>query len=152
MGAYLQLVTPGIPLLGAFLYHGVYTPEAYSLECTGVFTNKTPTDAYRGAGRPEATYAIERGMDALARRVGKDPVEVRRMNFLPAFTEPTPSPGGLMIDSGNYHETLDKALELIGYEDLRKEQQLRREQQDGKQIGIGFSTYLEMCGLAPSRV
>ena len=70
MGAYLQLVTPGIPLLGAFLYHGVYDVPAYSFTCTGVFTNKTPTDAYRGAGRPEATYAIERAIDALAREVG----------------------------------------------------------------------------------
>ena len=73
MGAYLQIITPGTPLLGAFVYCGCYGGEAYSFECTGVFTNTTPTDAYRGAGRPEATYAIERAMDALARAVGKDP-------------------------------------------------------------------------------
>src|SRR5690606_33974793 len=78
MGAYLQLLPPGIPLLGAFLYHGVYDVPAYHFECTGVFTNRTPTDAYRGAGRPEATYAIERAMDALAREVGVDPAEIRR--------------------------------------------------------------------------
>jgi carbon-monoxide dehydrogenase large subunit len=78
MGAYLQLVTPGIPLLGAFLYCGVYDVPAYSFTCTGVFTNRTPTDAYRGAGRPEATYAIERAMDALARKIGMDPAEIRR--------------------------------------------------------------------------
>src|SRR5918999_1146313 len=152
MGSYLQLVTPGIPLLGAFLYHGVYQAEAYAFECTGVFTNTTPTDAYRGAGRPEATYAIERTMDALAREVGKDPVEIRRINFLPAFTEPVVSPGGLKLDSGDYHATLDKALELVGYEDLLKERQARRERGDVKQLGIGLSTYIEMCGLAPSRI
>ena len=84
--------------------------------------------------------------------MGKDPVEIRRLNFLPSFTEPTPSPGGLSIDSGDYEATLDKALELFGYEDLRNEQQARRDRGDPKQLGIGFSTYLEMCGLAPSRV
>jgi aerobic carbon-monoxide dehydrogenase large subunit len=152
MGAYLMIITPGTPLLGAFVYCGPYGGEAYQVEFTGVFTNTTPTDAYRGAGRPEATYAIERTIDALARRVGKDAVEIRRMNFLPPFIEPTPSIGGLTIDSGNYGATLDTALELVGYEQLRKEQQVRRERDDVKQVGIGFSTYLEMCGLAPSRV
>ncbi|MGQ0670868.1 MAG: xanthine dehydrogenase family protein molybdopterin-binding subunit, partial [Actinomycetota bacterium] len=152
MGGYLMVIAPGTPLLGAFVYCGPYGGQAYQVEFTGVFTNTTPTDAYRGAGRPEATYAIERAMDALARKVGKEPVEIRRMNFLGPLTEPTPSPGGLTIDSGNYHETLEKALELAGYEDLRKEQQIRREQGEVSQIGIGFSTYLEMCGLAPSRV
>ena len=152
MGAYLQLVTPGIPLLGAFLYHGVYDPEAYFFECTGVFTNKTPTDAYRGAGRPEATYAIERIVDALARRVGKDVVEIRRLNFIPPFTEPRETAGGLQYDSGNYGALLDKAVDLVGYDELRRQQAERRERGDTKQLGIGFSTYIEMCGLAPSRV
>src|SRR5581483_3873321 len=82
MGGYMMLITPGIPLLGAFLYHGVYDVAAYSFKCTGVFTTKTPTDAYRGAGRPEATYAIERAIDALAREVGVDPAEIRRRNFI----------------------------------------------------------------------
>src|SRR5205085_12085479 len=82
MGAYMQLVTPGIPLLGAFLYHGVYDVGAYSFTCRSVYTTMTPTDAYRGAGRPEATYAIERSMDALARQVGVDTVEIRRRNFI----------------------------------------------------------------------
>jgi carbon-monoxide dehydrogenase large subunit len=152
MGAYLMVIAPGTPLLGAFLYCGPYGGDAYHVEFNGVFTNTVPTDAYRGAGRPEATYAVERTIEALARRVGRDPVEIRRLNFIPAFTEPTPSPGGLNLDSGDYEATLDKALQLVGYEDLRKEQQLRREQDDVKQLGIGFSTYLEMCGLAPSRV
>jgi aerobic carbon-monoxide dehydrogenase large subunit len=152
MGGYLMIITPGTPLLGAFLYCGPYGGQAYHVEFTGVFTNTTPTDAYRGAGRPEATYAIERAIDALARRVGKDSVEIRRLNFIPAFTEPTPSPGGLTLDSGDYAAALDKAMEVLGYEDMRKEQQIRRESGDPKRIGIGFSTYLEMCGLAPSRV
>ena len=85
MGAYLQLVTPGIPLLGAWLYGGSYDIAGYDFECTGVFTNTTPTDAYRGAGRPEATYAIERAVDALARKLDKDPVELRRLNFIREF-------------------------------------------------------------------
>ena len=85
MGAYMQLVTPGIPLLGAWLYGGCYDVEGYDFECIGVFTNTTPTDAYRGAGRPEATYAIERAVDALARKLGKDPVEIRRLNFITEF-------------------------------------------------------------------
>jgi aerobic carbon-monoxide dehydrogenase large subunit len=152
MGAYLQLVTPGIPILGAWLYHGVYSADAYRFECQSVFTNRTPTDAYRGAGRPEATYAVERAMDALALRVGKDPVEIRRMNFLPPFTEATPIPSGLSFDSGNYEPTLDKALGLFDYDGLRREQQERRDSNDTKQIGIGVSTYIEMCGLAPSQV
>lgn len=152
MGAYMQLVTPGIPILGAFLYHGVYGAEAYSFECTSVFTNKTPTDAYRGAGRPEATYAVERIMDALARKVGKDPAEVRRLNFLPPFTEATEVVTTMQFDSGDYHASLDKAMEMFGYDELRREQQARRERGDTKQLGIGVSTYIEMCGLAPSQV
>ncbi|MDQ3767357.1 MAG: molybdopterin-dependent oxidoreductase, partial [Actinomycetota bacterium] len=152
MGAYMQLVTPGIPILGAFLYHGVYGAEAYSFECTSVFTNKTPTDAYRGAGRPEATYAVERIMDALARKVGKDPAELRRLNFLPPFTEATEVVTTLQFDSGNYDASLDKAMEMFGYEELRREQQTRRDRGDTKQLGIGVSTYIEMCGLAPSQV
>ncbi len=152
MGAYMQLVTPGIPILGAFLYHGVYGAEAYSFECTSVFTNKTPTDAYRGAGRPEATYAVERIMDALARKVGKDPAELRRLNFLPPFTEATEVVTTMQFDSGNYKASLDKAMEMFGYDEMRREQQERRDRGDSKQLGIGVSTYIEMCGLAPSQV
>ncbi|MFN2628693.1 MAG: xanthine dehydrogenase family protein molybdopterin-binding subunit, partial [Gaiellaceae bacterium] len=146
-GAYYQLVTPGIPLLGAFIYHGVYDAEAYWFECTGVFTNRTPTDAYRGAGRPEATYAIERIMDSLARRVGKDPIEIRRLNMIPPFEEPRATAGGLQFDSGNYEATLDRALELFGGDELRA-----RPRKPTKRLGIGASTYIEMCGLAPSQV
>src|SRR5918996_2438453 len=152
MGAYLRIIAPGTPVLGAFLYCGCYEGEAYQIQIEGVFTNTTPVDAYRGAGRPEATNAIERAIDALARRVRKDPVEIRRMNFMPPFTEATASVGGLTIDSGNYPATLDQALELFDYDQLRKEQQARRESGDLRQLGIGFSTYLENCGWGPSRV
>ena len=150
MGAYLQLITPGIPLLGAWIYGGAYQIAAYDFACTGVFTTATPTDAYRGAGRPEATYAIERSIDALARKVGKDPVEIRRLNFIQEF--PANLVSGLTIDSGDYHAHLDKALEILDYEALRREQAARRERGDKKQLGIGFSTYIEMCGVAPSRI
>ena len=152
MGAYLQLVTPGIPLLGAFLYHGVYDVPAYHFECTGVFTTLTPTDAYRGAGRPEATYAIERAMDTLARKVGIDPAEIRRRNYIPTDAFPYDSIAGLTYDSGDYAPTLARALELVGYDDLRAEQQRRRDAGGTRHLGIGVATYVEMCGLAPSRV
>jgi carbon-monoxide dehydrogenase large subunit len=152
MGAYMQLVTPGVPLLGAFLYHGVYDIGAYSFSCTGVFTNKTPTDAYRGAGRPEATYAIERAMDTLARKLGLDPAEIRRRNFIPKEKFPYSSAPGLVFDSGDYHPNLAKALERAGYDQLREEQARRRQQGSTKHLGVGISCYVEMCGLAPSRV
>jgi carbon-monoxide dehydrogenase large subunit len=152
MGAYLQLNGPGIPILGAFMYPGVYEFDAYSFSCTGVFTNKTPTDAYRGAGRPEAAFAVERIMDALARETGLDPVEVRRRNFHEPFDEPKDQPAGIQYDSGNYQQTLERVIELADYEALREEQRRRREEGDTLQLGIGFSTYTEICGLAPSQV
>ena len=152
MGGYLQLLTPGVPLLGGFLYHGLYDVPAYSFSCTGVFTNKTPTDAYRGAGRPEATYAIERSMDALAKKVGVDPAEIRRRNFIAPEKFPYSSAPGLIFDSGNYLPTLEMALEKVGYEELRKEQERRRSGNSRKHLGVGISSYVEMCGLAPSKV
>ncbi len=151
MGGYLQLLTPGVPVLGGFLYCGPYGGEAYSFECTGVYSNTTPTDAYRGAGRPEATYAIERAMDCLARKLGMDPVEIRRRNFLPKGSLVN-SPGGLQFDSTDNEVALDKALEQFDYDGFRKDQQARRDSGDTKQIGVGFSTYAEMCGLAPSQL
>jgi aerobic carbon-monoxide dehydrogenase large subunit len=150
MGAYLQLVTPGVPLLGAWLYAGCYDVEGYSFECTGVFTNTTPTDAYRGAGRPEATYAIERAVDALARKLEMDPVELRRVNFIREF--PATIAAGLTIDSGDFDASLNKVLEHVDYADIRAQQQARRAAGDTKRLGIGFSTYVEMCGLAPSKI
>jgi carbon-monoxide dehydrogenase large subunit len=152
LGAYYQLLTPGIPELGGWVYMGPYDPQAYWYEFRGVLTNATPTDAYRGAGRPEATYVVERMMDALARRVGKDPAEVRRMNLHAPFSETTPAICGLSVDSANYEPTFDRALEMVGYEQWRKEQASRRGSGDTKQIGIGISTYIEMCGLAPSQI
>jgi len=152
MGAYLQLVTPGIPLLGAFLYAGVYDIPAYSFSCTSVFTNKTPTDAYRGAGRPEATYAIERAIDALAAQVGLDPAEIRRRNYITPDKFPYSSPSGLVFDSGEYEKAEVRALELAGYEAVRKEQAERRASGSPRHLGVGLSSYVEMCGLAPSRV
>jgi aerobic carbon-monoxide dehydrogenase large subunit len=150
MGAYLQLVTPGIPLLGAWIYAGCYDIPAYSLQCTGVFTHTTPTDAYRGAGRPEATFAIERAVDALAAELNMDPIELRRKNFITEF--PATLASGLTIDSGDYNATLDRALELLDLPALRAEQAERRSRGDTKELGIGFSTYVEMCGLAPSGI
>ncbi|HEY2372277.1 MAG TPA: xanthine dehydrogenase family protein molybdopterin-binding subunit [Gaiellaceae bacterium] len=150
MGAYLQLVTPGIPLLGAWLYGGSYDIEAYSFECIGVFTHTVPTDAYRGAGRPEATYAIERAVDALARKLELDPVELRRRNFIREF--PATLASGLTIDSGDYGACLDVAIEESEYDAVRAEQAQRRAAGDSKRVGIGLSTYVEMCGLAPSAI
>jgi carbon-monoxide dehydrogenase large subunit len=152
MGAYLRLISPGIPILGAFMYGGIYKFPAYRFECHGVFTNKVPTDAYRGAGRPEATFAIERIMDELAVELDMDPLELRRKNWIQADEFPFTTSAGMTYDSGDYEGATQQALELVGYEALRAEQQRRRESGDPVQIGIGFSTFTEMCGLAPSRV
>ncbi|WP_210635200.1 xanthine dehydrogenase family protein molybdopterin-binding subunit [Streptomyces sp. GESEQ-13] len=152
MGAYLMLVTPGVPILGAFMYPAIYKMDSYEFRCTGVFTTRTPTDAYRGAGRPEATYAIERIMDELAAELGMDPVELRRRNWIRHEEFPYDSIAGLTYDSGNYEAATDKALALFGYDELREEQRKRNERGDTVRLGIGVSTYTEMCGLAPSRV
>jgi carbon-monoxide dehydrogenase large subunit len=152
MGAYLRLVTPGVPILGAFMYNAIYKFPAYRFVCTNVFTNKTPTDAYRGAGRPEATFAIERMMDELAAELGVDPMDVRERNWIKHEEFPFTSVCGLTYDSGNYEAATDKAKELFDYAGLRTEQARRRAEGDPVQLGIGISTFTEMCGLAPSRV
>src|SRR3954470_10899606 len=152
MGAYLRLITPGVPVLGAFMYPGIYKFPAYRFDCQGVFTNKTPTDAYRGAGRPEATFAVERIMDELAVELGMDPLDLRRKNWIGAQEFPFTTVAGLEYDSGDYDSATQQALQLIGYDELREEQRRRRESNDPVQLGIGFSTFTEMCGLAPSRV
>jgi carbon-monoxide dehydrogenase large subunit len=152
MGAYLQLVTPGIPILGAFMFNAIYKMDGYRFRCTGVFTNKTPTDAYRGAGRPEATYAIERAVSDLAHQLGIEPIELRRKNWIKHEEFPYETIAGLTYDSGNYEAATEKAMRLFGYDELRAEQARRREQNDPVQLGIGISTFTEMCGLAPSRV
>jgi len=151
MGAYLQIITPGTPLLGMFMYPGIYKMPAYEFSCTGVFTNTTPTDAIRGAGRPEATYAIERMMDELATELGMDPMKLREMNWINHEEFPYTTVAGLTYDSGNYEAATAKALELFGYDALRAEQAERRASGDPVQLGIGISTFTEMCGLAPSR-
>jgi len=152
MGAYLRLVTPGIPILGAFMFNAIYKFAAYRFVCTNVFTNKVPTDAYRGAGRPEATFAIERMMDELAAELGVDPLKIRERNWIGHDEFPFTTVAGLTYDSGNYEAATARALELFDYESLREEQQRRRASGDPVQLGIGISTYTEMCGLAPSRV
>jgi carbon-monoxide dehydrogenase large subunit len=152
MGAYLGLVTSGIPILGAFMFNAIYKFPSYRFTCTNVFTNKTWTDAYRGAGRPEATYAIERMMDELAAELNMDPMELREKNWIKHEEFPFTTVAGLEYDSGNYEAATAKAKEMFGYDDLRREQAERRDRNDPVQLGIGISTYTEMCGLAPSRV
>ncbi|MCX6514500.1 MAG: xanthine dehydrogenase family protein molybdopterin-binding subunit [Actinobacteria bacterium] len=153
MGAYLQLVTPGVPILGAFLYAGVYDiPKAYDFSCTSVFTTLTPTDAYRGAGRPEATYAIECAMDALAREMKIDPFELRKRNFIQKEQFPYTAFSGLTYDSGDHLLAADKAAGIADYAGIREKQAKQNVPGAKKLLGIGMSSYFEMCGLAPSRV
>ena len=152
MGAYLVLLTPGVPLLGAFMYNAIYKMDAYRFNCTGVFTTKTPTDAYRGAGRPEATFAIERAMDDLAAHLGVDPLELRERNWIKHEEFPFTTISGLTYDSGNYEAATAAARSLFRYDDLRKEQSERNAAAVPVRLGIGVSTYTEMCGLAPSRI
>jgi carbon-monoxide dehydrogenase large subunit len=134
--------------IALLIAQGPYKLPAFDGRGVGVFTNRTPTDAYRGAGRPEATHLIERVMDLVAQEVGMDPVEVRRKNFIPPNEQPFTNLLGLTYDSGDYRITLDKALELVDYPKFRKEQAEARKH--GKYLGIGFCTYLEICGLGPS--
>jgi len=152
MGAYLMLVTPGVPLLGAFMFPAIYKMDAYSFKCTGVFTTKMPTDAYRGAGRPEATFAIERIMDELAVELGIEPMELRQRNWIKHEEFPYTTIAGLTYDSGNYEAATARATELFDYDGLRREQADRNARGDTVRLGLGISTFTEMCGLAPSRV
>jgi carbon-monoxide dehydrogenase large subunit len=152
LGAYIAIVGGGVPVLGAFMFNAIYKFPAYRFECQTVLTNSTWTDAYRGAGRPEATYAIERLMDDLATAVGVDPLEVRERNWITHEEFPFTTVAGLEYDSGNYEAATARAKEVFGYDELRAEQRRRRESGDRVQLGIGVSTFTEMCGLAPSRV
>ena len=150
MGAYLSTAAPGVPTwLFGLMLSGPYKIPNISVEVHGVLTNTTPTDAYRGAGRPEATYVLERMMDLVADRLGMDPVEVRRKNFIPKEEFPYTVATTLQYDSGDYEAAMNRALEIVGYEQFRKEQEAARAQ--GRLLGIGFSTYVEVCGLAPSQ-
>ncbi len=152
MGGYLMLLTPGIPVLGAFMYPAIYKMDAYSFRCTGVFTTKMPTDAYRGAGRPEATFAIERIMDELAVELGMEPLALRERNWIKHEEFPYTTAARLTYDSGNYEAATARAKELFDYDGLRLEQAERNARGDKVRLGIGISTFTEMCGLAPSRV
>jgi len=149
LGAYHQLLTPAIPTLTGLMLSGAYKIPAIQINVTGVFTNKMATDAYRGAGRPEATYVVERAIDLVAAELGLDPVAVRRRNFPAPEEFPFKTATGLFYDSGNYEGALAKALENAGYERLREEQRAAREQ--GRIVGIGVSTYVEICALGPSQ-
>ncbi|MEU7816463.1 xanthine dehydrogenase family protein molybdopterin-binding subunit [Pseudonocardia sp. NPDC049154] len=152
MGAYLGLVGPGVPVLGAFMFNAIYKIPAYRFQTTNVFTTKTLTDAYRGAGRPEATFGIERIIDELAVELGREPLELREQNWIKHEEFPFTTVCGLTYDSGNYEQATARAKELFDYDALRREQAERRERGDQVQLGIGISTFTEMCGLAPSRV
>src|SRR3954469_2248980 len=151
MGAYLSLFAPAIPTyLYGTLLAGAYQTPAIHVDVTSVFTNTTPVDAYRGAGRPEACYLLERMVDLSAQAMGMAPLEIRRKNFIPKDKFPYQTPVAVMYDSGNYEAALDKALESFDYRGFRKEQEQARKQ--GRYLGVGFSTYVEACGLAPSQV
>ena len=151
LGAYLSLFGPSVPTyLYGTLLSGQYTIPTIFCDVRGVHTHTTPVDAYRGAGRPEACYVVERLVDLGARALKLDPSEVRKRNFIPADAFPYQTPVALQYDSGNYAPAMDRALEMVGYQELRAEQAKAREQ--GKYIGIGFCSYIEACGLAPSTV
>jgi aerobic carbon-monoxide dehydrogenase large subunit len=149
LGAYHQLLTPAIPTLTGLMLSGSYKIPAIQINVTGVFTNKMATDAYRGAGRPEATYVVERAVDLVAAELGMDTVDVRRKNFPAPDEFPFKTATGLFYDSGNYEAALNKALAMADYKNLREEQKQAREQ--GRLIGIGISTYVEICALGPSQ-
>ena len=149
LGAYHQLLTPAIPTLTGLMLSGAYKIPAIQINITACFTNKMATDAYRGAGRPEATYVVERGMDLVAAELGVDPAEVRRKNFPGKDEFPFHTATGLDYDSGDYEAALDKAQGIAGYAQLREEQKKARE--EGRLIGIGISTYVEICALGPSQ-
>jgi len=151
LGGILSTIAPGIPttLYGRML-SGAYRIPNIHCQVLGVYTNTGMVDAYRGAGRPEATYVVERAVDLVARELELDPVEVRRRNFIQPDDFPY-DPGilaGLSYDTGDYEKALTRALELVGYEDFRKQQEAARK--EGRYLGIGFSTYVEICGAAPS--
>jgi carbon-monoxide dehydrogenase large subunit len=150
-GAYASTAAPGIPtILHGLVYSGPYTIPNIHGTIYGVYTNGTPVDAYRGAGRPEAAYLIERLVDIYARKIGMDPVELRRKNFIPPDKFPYTVATGLTYDSGNYAPALDKALGMLDYQAFRREQAEARKQ--GRYLGVGVVSYIEICGSGPSQV
>jgi carbon-monoxide dehydrogenase large subunit len=159
LGGRLSTIGPGIPttLYGRVLSGCYKIPNVYC-EVTGVYTNTTFVDAYRGAGRPEATYVVERAMDLFANEIGMDKAAIRRKNFIPPDAFPYDNPSGLgtasggakiYIDSGNYEPALNKALTAVNYFELDKAKEEARKR--GKYLGLGLSTYIEVCGVAPSK-
>jgi carbon-monoxide dehydrogenase large subunit len=148
LGAYHQLLTPAIPTLSVLMMPGLYKCQNIRADIVGVFTNAVPTDAYRGAGRPEATHGIERMVDILAAELKMDPVEIRLKNFVGNESFPYATATGLTYDSGNYAAPLEKALDIVGYKKLRDEQKKARA--EGRLMGIGISTYGEICAIGPS--
>jgi carbon-monoxide dehydrogenase large subunit len=151
MGAYLSTAAPGIPtILHGLMLSGVYNLPAVKEDVHGVYTNTTPVDAYRGAGRPEATFMVERLIDKLGTTVGMDPADIRLKNMIPRFENGHTVITGLSYDSGDYPAGLKKVLEHVKYKELRKEQAAARKK--GRYMGIGLGTYVEICGLGPSQV
>jgi carbon-monoxide dehydrogenase large subunit len=148
IGAYNMLLTAAIPTLTMMMANATYDIPAVRCSLTEVFTNKTPTDAYRGAGRPEATYFVERAMDMLARELKMDPAELRRKNFIQPHQFPFATQTGAVYDSGDYEKALNAALEASGWDRLKAERDAARAQ--GRLVGLGLSMYVEVCGLGPS--
>ena len=150
LGGYLSTIAPGIPTtLYGRLISGVYKIPAVYCHVSGVYTNTAMVDAYRGAGRPEASYVIERMVDRFAAEIGMDPAEVRRKNFIQPGDFPYDNRLGMLpYDSGNYEPALDRALAMVDYQNFRKEQAEARKQ--GRYLGLGISSYIEVCGVAPS--
>jgi carbon-monoxide dehydrogenase large subunit len=149
LGAHLLMSTPLIPVLTINMLVGPYDIPVVASELTEVFTHCAPTDAHRGAGRPEATFLLERLMDRIAAELGLDPADVRRRNFVQPDQFPYTSAVGGVYDSGNYPAALEKALQVVGYRELREEQ--RRLRQQGRYLGIGIGSYVELTGVGPSR-
>jgi carbon-monoxide dehydrogenase large subunit len=151
LGAYLSTFAPAVPtFLYGTLLNGVYTIGAIHCEVTGVFTNTTAVDAYRGAGRPEACYVLERMVDAGARALQMDPAELRKKNFIPRFSDAYQTRVAVTYDSGDYARAFDMLLGMLDYRTFRADQEAARRQ--GRWLGIGFSTYIEACSIAPSKL
>jgi len=151
MGPYLSTAAPGIPtILHGLMLSGCYAIPALREDVYGVYTNGVPVEAYRGAGRPEATFLLERLIDMLANRLEMDPADVRRKNFIPKFENGHEVVTTLNYDSGDYPGALEKLLEHTGYKALREKQAAGPA--DGKHMGLGLSSYVEICGLGPSQV
>ena len=148
IGAYNMLLTAAIPTLTMMMANATYNIPAVRATLTEVFTNKTPTDAYRGAGRPEATYFVERGMDMLARELKMDPAELRRKNFIKKDQFPFATQTGAVYDSGDYEKALNLALKNAQWDRLKAERDAARAQ--GRLVGLGLAMYVEVCGLGPS--